>query len=244
MTKTRSVRLAVIALAGLLAAAAAAAQHTPLFRPEDLGELEAPDRDEWQRPDKIMDALGVGEASVVADLGAGSGWFTIRLADRVGPNGKVFAEDIQRPMIQAIKVRVDRMGLKDRSPPCSERRTTRTFRSPLMRSSSSTRSTKWRTPSCCYALSRSRLKPKGRIGIVKHTKDGGGPGPAMDERVDPEIVIRDARAAGLVLRSRETFLKYQYMLVFEHPRIMIAAPRFFSEYQALVNARARSAGRR
>jgi hypothetical protein len=62
------------------------------------------------------------------------------------------------------------------------------------------------------------LKPKGRIGIVQHTKDGGGPGPAMDERVDPEVVIRAAQAAGLVLRSRETFLKYQYMLVFEHPR--------------------------
>src|SRR5687768_9050757 len=116
MTMTRRTLVAVIALGGLLAAELAA-QHTRLFRPEDLGELEAPDRDEWQRPDKIMDALGVAEASVVADLGAGSGWFTIRLADRVGPNGKVFAEDIQRPMIQAIKVRVERMGLKDRVTP-------------------------------------------------------------------------------------------------------------------------------
>ena len=40
----------------------------------------------------------------------------------------------------------------------------------------------------------------------------------MEERVDPEAVIRDAQAAGLVLRSRENFLKYQYMLVFEKPR--------------------------
>jgi predicted methyltransferase len=62
------------------------------------------------------------------------------------------------------------------------------------------------------------LKPAGRIGIVDFTKDGGGPGPAMEERVDPEAVIRDAQAAGLVLRSRENFLKYQYMLVFEKPR--------------------------
>jgi predicted methyltransferase len=59
------------------------------------------------------------------------------------------------------------------------------------------------------------LKPGGRIGIVDFTKDGGGPGPAMEERVDPERVIRDAEAAGLSLRSRETFLKYQYMLVFQ-----------------------------
>ena len=46
-----------------------------------------------------MDELGIGEASVVADLGAGGGWFTVRLAHRVGPNGKVFAEDIQPEMI-------------------------------------------------------------------------------------------------------------------------------------------------
>jgi hypothetical protein len=62
------------------------------------------------------------------------------------------------------------------------------------------------------------LKPAGRIGIVDFTKDGGGPGPAMEDRVDAERVIGDARAAGLVLQSRQTFLKYQYMLVFEKPR--------------------------
>ena len=47
-----------------------------------------------------MDALNIGEGSVVADLGAGSGWFTIRLARRVGPNGRVYAEDIQPQMIE------------------------------------------------------------------------------------------------------------------------------------------------
>jgi len=62
-------------------------------------------------------------------------------------------------------------------------------------------------------LARS-LKPTGRIGIVDFTKEGGGPGPPMDERVDPERVISDAKAAGLRLLSRPNFLRYQYMLVF------------------------------
>ena len=104
----------------------AAPQHTRLFRPEDLGQLEPPDRDAWQRPDQIMDVLGMGDGSVVADLGAGSGWFTIRLAERVGPNGLVYAEDVQRQMIEAITRRIDAIGLKnvrtvlgtaERSPP-------------------------------------------------------------------------------------------------------------------------------
>jgi len=52
------------------------------------------------------------------------------------------------------------------------------------------------------------------IGIINHTKDGGGPGPAIEERVDPEKVIADARAAGLELRRRDDFLRYQYLLTF------------------------------
>ena len=58
------------------------------------------------------------------------------------------------------------------------------------------------------------LKPGGRIGIIEFKKDGWGPGPPMDERMDPEPIIRDAEAAGLRLLSRENFLRYQYMLVF------------------------------
>ena len=59
-----------------------------------------------------MDALQIGESSVVADLGAGGGWFTVRLARRVGPNGHVYAEDIQPQMIEAIERRVQREGLQ------------------------------------------------------------------------------------------------------------------------------------
>ena len=62
-------------------------RHGRLFPPEDLGLLEGPDRDAWQKPDPIMDALGSPTASAVADIGAGGGWFTVRLARRVGPNG-------------------------------------------------------------------------------------------------------------------------------------------------------------
>ena len=216
-THTRRPALAVVLVAFVLVAAPVA-QHTRLFRPEDLAELEPPDRAEWQRPDKIMDALGIGEASFVADLGAGSGWFTIQLADRVGPNGLVLAEDIQRPMIQAIKGRVDRLGLKNVTTVLG---TSTDPRLPVPVDAVLIVDAYHEMDQPVMLLrnvAASSLKPFGRIGIVDFTKDGGGPGPAMEERVDPEAVIRDAKAAGLVLRSRESFLKYQYMLVFEKPR--------------------------
>src|SRR4029077_2160620 len=77
-----------------------------LFQAQDLGLLEAPDRDQWQKPDQIMDALGVAEGSMVAELGAAGGCFTLRLARRVGPNGLVYAEDIQPLMLEAISRRM------------------------------------------------------------------------------------------------------------------------------------------
>lgn len=217
MMKSTRLPTFLVAAALALASAVPAAQHTRLFRPEDLAELEPPDRDEWQRPDKIMDALGVGEASVVADLGAGSGWFTIHLADRVGPNGFVFAEDVQRQMIQAIKVRVERLGLKNVTAVLGTQ-TDSGLPVPLDAVLIVDAFHEMEQPVVLLRNVALKLKPTGRIGIINFTKDGGGPGPPMEDRVDPEEVIRDAEAAGLVLRSRETFLKYQYMLVFEKPR--------------------------
>ena len=73
--------------------------------------LEAPDRDDWNKPEQIMDALGIADGAVVADLGAGGGWLEIRLARRVGPNGIVYAEDIQPQMIEAINRRMQHEGL-------------------------------------------------------------------------------------------------------------------------------------
>src|SRR4051812_23590150 len=81
-------------------------QSNPLFPPQYFGGLETPDRGDWQKPDEIMDALKIADGARVADIAAGSGWFTIRLARRVGPNGLVYAEDIQRQMLEVIRRRV------------------------------------------------------------------------------------------------------------------------------------------
>jgi tRNA G46 methylase TrmB len=86
-------------------------QHLRLFPPENLGLLEGPDRDDWQQPERVMDELGIADGSRVADLGAGGGWFTVRLARRVGPNGVVYAEDVQPQMLESIRRRVSREGL-------------------------------------------------------------------------------------------------------------------------------------
>ena len=192
-----------------------AAQHSRLFPPTELGALEWPDREDWQQPERIMDALRIGEGSVVADLGAGAGWFTVRLARRVGPNGRVYAEDVQPQMIEAITRRVQREGLRNVVPRLGThddpKLPARGLDVVLMVDT-------YNEVQARVALLRNiarALKTDGRIGIVNFKKDGGGPGPAMEERVDADEVIRDAEAAGLRLHSRETFIRYEYFLVFE-----------------------------
>lgn len=59
-----------------------------------LSSQEAAERDLWQHPAEVLDALNLGPGGIVADVGAGAGYFTFHLAERVGPTGKVYAEDI------------------------------------------------------------------------------------------------------------------------------------------------------
>ncbi len=202
-----------------LVAADAAAQaprqaHARLFPPNQLGLLEAPDRDEWQQPERIMDVLSIAERSRVADLGAGGGWFTIRLARRVGPHGLVIAEDVQREMIESVQRRVKSLELNNvetRLGTAEDPRLPGDLHAVLMVDT---------FPQIPDPVSLLRhvaraLTPNGRLGIVDFRPDGaGGPGPAREERLDPDVIKRDAATAGLVLRREETFLRYQYFLVF------------------------------
>jgi predicted methyltransferase len=215
---TRPERLAGLALAALLLAGGGAAQerrpHERLFPPQDLGLLEGPDRDAWQKPEQIMDALGIADGAHVADLGAGGGWFTIRLARRVGPNGTVYAEDIQRQMIEAIERRVQREGLRNvktiLGTPDDPKLPPGQLDAVLIVDAYH----EMEDPVPLLRNVGRALAPRGRLGIVEHTKAGGGPGPPMEQRVDPERVEADAAAAGLELIGREDFLRYQYLLIF------------------------------
>jgi predicted methyltransferase len=186
-----------------------------LFPPQDLGLLEGPDRDQWQKPDLIMDALGIADGAVVADLGAGGGWFTVRLARRVGPNGMVYAEDIQPQMIEAIDRRVAREGL------ANVRTVLGTAKDPRLPSGLDAvlivdAYHEMEDPVALLQNLARSLKPQGRIGVVDFTAGSGGPGPAPEERPDPDSVIAAATSAGLRLQAREAVPPFQYLLVFGH----------------------------
>jgi SAM-dependent methyltransferase len=190
-----------------------------LFGTQDLGLLEAPDREQWQKPDQIMDALGVAEGSKVAELGAAGGWFTLQLAERVGPNGRVFAEDVQRPMLDGIRRRMLAESLTNVTTVLG---TTSDPRLPpgldaALISDAFHEMDVEEDPQAVVRLLHNvalALKPQGRLGIVDWTPGSGGPGPEAKNRVDPDRIIKAATAAGLQLIGREDFPPFIYLLVF------------------------------
>jgi ubiquinone/menaquinone biosynthesis C-methylase UbiE len=72
---------------------------------------EGSSRDEWQQPERVISALGLRAGDRVADLGAGSGYFTVRLAQAVGPSGRVYAVDVDEAMNEYLRERVAQAGV-------------------------------------------------------------------------------------------------------------------------------------
>jgi len=220
-------RIAIVVLAAWLSclpaypAQQAAARSQPekpkrLFPPLSLGVLEGADRVQWNKPDLIMDALNIADGSIVADLGAGGGWFTVRLAQRVGPKGVVYAEDIQSEMIEAIKRRVQRENLTNVRTVLG---TTKDSRLPygldavvIMGAYN-----EMEDPVALLKDAAASLKPQGRIGVVEYTAGAGGPGPDPDQRVSPETVIKGATAAGLQVISKDPIPPFMYMIILGKP---------------------------
>ena len=85
-------------------------RHTELVDARDAGWFYRPERIDSEKPDELLDLLGIEEGDVVADIGAGAGFFSLRAAERVGRTGKVLAVDVQPEMIDGLRMMTKRFG--------------------------------------------------------------------------------------------------------------------------------------
>src|SRR5689334_6596878 len=85
--------LFVASLAPAQSAASAPKRQTSTPYTGDLSVFDAPDREKKLQLDRVMEVLGIAPGKAVADIGAGSGWCTVRAARRTGPSGTVYAVD-------------------------------------------------------------------------------------------------------------------------------------------------------
>ena len=205
--------------AGALLVATSALAQAPHTHQHSFGDAEKwshvfddPERDAWQKPHQVVQALGLAQDAVVADIGAGTGYFAVRFANMV-PKGTVYAVDIEPDMVRYLAERakkekranliavkgepgdprlpgkVDLIVLVDVYHHIEDRE--RYFRS----------------------LAAS-LKPGGRVAVIDFRLDSPS-GPPKAARVAPEKVKAQLAGAGYVLAGEHGFLPRQYFLVFK-----------------------------
>jgi tRNA A58 N-methylase Trm61 len=86
-------------------------RYAGVMGPAGADWLVRPEREAEEQPDAALDAIGIAKGSTAADVGAGAGYMTWRLAERVGPTGKVYANDIQQKMLDLLRKNMEQRKL-------------------------------------------------------------------------------------------------------------------------------------
>ena len=178
--------------------------------------LERPGRDEEQKPDEIVRTMGLKPGDVVADLGAGTGYFTRRLARAVAPSGRVYAVDIQPEMLKHLKEKIEKAGIRNVVPVLSESDDPKLPRASL----------DWillvdvyhelQQPKPMLAKMRDALKRTGKIALVEYRLEGLTALHVREEhRMSKEQVLAEWEPAGFRLVTLHEFLPVQHFFVFE-----------------------------
>lgn len=190
-------------------------QHSFADADQWAERFDAPERDAWQRPEVVIEALGIHAGQSVADIGAGTGYFTVRIASVVGREGRVLAVDVEPAMVEHIRKRAAVAGLDN-----VEAILTQANEPGLGPASVDL---VFICDTWHHIDDRLRyldelgavLRPGGRAAIVDF-KPGELPvGPPQGHKLAPEDVIAEFTEAGWKLREELDVLPYQYVLVFE-----------------------------
>jgi cyclopropane fatty-acyl-phospholipid synthase-like methyltransferase len=174
--------------------------------------FEDPDRDAWQKPDAVVAALELRPDAKVADVGAGTGYFAVRLA-RAVPHGRVYAVDIEPDMVRYLGERARREGLENLTAVRGEPHDAK-LPEPvdLMLVVDTYHHIGERV--AYFQGVRARLTPGGRLAIVDYRTESQR-GPPPQHKLAPEQVEAELKAAGYRRVASHGFLPDQYFLVFE-----------------------------
>lgn len=177
--------------------------------------FDDPARDQWQKPREVIEALGIEPGGSVADIGAGTGYFSPYLARAVGPDGVVYAVDVEPNFVQYLRMRAEREEMANLIPILGS------YDNPRL------------PPKAldvilivdtyhhidgrrAYFRSLLRtLKRGGRLVIVDFKKEDAPVGPPLEHKIAAAQVEEELSAAGYRLTSRLSLLPYQYLLIFE-----------------------------
>ena len=175
----------------------------------DLSIFDSPGRDEKLQINRVMDILGITAGKSVADIGAGSGWFTVRAARRVGDTGTVYAVDINPEAVRYIDSRITRENLRNvktiLGKPDDPLLPAAVDAVLLLKTYHEVAQ-----PITLLRNLRSSLSVGAKLGVIDRKGNGDDHGVARD------VVIREAKEAGYRLLEEKDFVKdgMDYFLVF------------------------------
>jgi ubiquinone/menaquinone biosynthesis C-methylase UbiE len=187
------------------------------FSPADfeafVGRMLDPERERWQQPARVLRAARVKRGAVVADIGAGPGFFTLPLSRAVGARGRVFAVDPGSPHLERLRDRLMKAGARNVTPVLS--RGDDPHLPPRSCDVVMIVNTYHHFPNGPRFLRRATeaLRPRGVLVGIDFEKRETPVGPPVEHRVAREDFLRDAGRAGLTLAAEHRFLPYQYFVV-------------------------------
>jgi ubiquinone/menaquinone biosynthesis C-methylase UbiE len=208
--------IAVFAYFGMVAAQQPPAKpdhmHHAFDDPERYAKsFDDPARDAWQMPARVIDTLALGRNAVVADIGAGTGYFSVRLAKAI-PNGTVLAVDIQPEMLAYVQKRAQAEHLSNVVTVLADANSAHL---PKPVDAVLIVDTYHHIPGrrAYFSGLKKSLKPSGRVAIVDFKKDAPE-GPPREFRFEADEIVAEMAQAGYTLDVRHDFLPRQHFLVF------------------------------
>ncbi len=191
-------------------------KHGDHGNPEDLAgyvaKMEDPARAAWQKPDEVVAALGLRPGDTACDIGAGPGYFSLRLARTVGERGRVFAVDVEARILAVLRERVAAAGARNVTPVLA------LDDDPLLPAAACDVvlivDTYHHFPDGPAYLRKLRaaLRPGGRLVDIDFHKRELPVGPPVEHKVAREQFLKDAEAAGFRVVSESTALPHQYFI--------------------------------
>jgi len=176
--------------------------------------LDRSERVQEEEPDVALDALKLAAGATVADVGAGSGYMTVKMAKRVGPTGKVYANDIQPQMLSMLRQRLDREKL------ANVELVLGTYDDPKLPANALDLILmvdvyhEFSQPQQMLRRMRESLKPGGRLVLLEYRKED----PSIPIRPDHKMSVAEAKmeveAEAFTLASVDERLPRQHILVF------------------------------
>jgi ubiquinone/menaquinone biosynthesis C-methylase UbiE len=186
----------------------------PTMSYEGASWLERAERELTEQPEKVLDALNITEGSTVADIGAGTGYFSLRLAKRVGQNGRVLATDIQPQMLAFLRDNMRAAGVKNIDlilcTPTDAKLPENTLDLALMVDVYH----ELAYPEETITQVRQALKPNGRLALVEYR----GEDPSVPIKLEHKTTLTQVRTEieplGFSVKEVFEFLVHQRIIVF------------------------------